>query len=64
MLSNLKTIIIANYEHEVPEFVLNINNAVPSNSGKTKRPFQSKQKKIIVLRLLSMFSVYICFLFS
>ena len=45
MLSNLKTIIIANYEHEVPEFVLNINNAVPSNSGKTKRPFQSKQRK-------------------
>jgi hypothetical protein len=49
MLSNLKTIIIANYEHEVPEFVLNINNAVtnavPYNSGKTKRPIQSKQRK-------------------
>lgn len=50
MLSNLKTIMIANYEHEVPEFVLNINNAVtnvvPSNSGKSKRrPIQSKQRK-------------------
>lgn len=49
MLINLKTIIIANHEHEIPGFVLNINNAmtnaVPSNSGKIKRPIQSKQRK-------------------